>query len=141
MPNYLHLPVGYHGRSSSVVVSGHKVRRPRGQTQLEEGKPPVYAECKALDFELEMAFFVGGPETNVGEPVSINQAHDHIFGMVIMNDWSARDFQRWEYVPLGWSSLNILIYKSSIFKNKNLINKNQVRLRPKIFVQVFHHGL
>lgn len=101
MPNYLHLPVGYHGRSSSVVVSGHDVRRPRGQTQLEEGKPPAYSACRALDFELEMAFFVGGPETQVGEPVAVDRAHEHIFGMVIMNDWSARDFQKWEYVPLG----------------------------------------
>ena len=101
MPNYLHLPVGYHGRSSSIVVSGHNVRRPRGQMQLEEGKPPVYGECRALDFELEMAFFVGGAETNIGEPIPVEKAHEHIFGMVIMNDWSARDFQKWEYVPLG----------------------------------------
>jgi fumarylacetoacetase len=100
MPNWLHLPVGYHGRASSVVVSGTPVRRPVGQTQPDETKPPVFGPCKALDFELEMAFFVG-PGNLLGEPIPVHRAHEHIFGMVLMNDWSARDIQKWEYVPLG----------------------------------------
>ncbi len=101
MPNWLHLPVGYHGRSSSVVVSKTPIRRPVGQTQPVEDKPPIFGPCKLLDFELETAFFVGGPSTNLGEPISVEKAHEHIFGMVLMNDWSARDIQKWEYVPLG----------------------------------------
>ena len=100
MPNWLHLPVGYHGRASSVVVSNTPIRRPVGQTQPVENHPPVFGPCKLLDFELEMAFFVGAGN-NLGEPIPIKQAHEHIFGMVIMNDWSARDIQKWEYVPLG----------------------------------------
>lgn len=100
MPNWLRLPVGYHGRSSSVVISGTPVRRPCGQSQPDESKPPVYGPCKALDFELEMAFFVG-PGNKLGEPIPAQNAHEHIFGMVLMNDWSARDIQKWEYVPLG----------------------------------------
>lgn len=101
MPNWLHLPVGYHGRASSVVVSDTPIRRPLGQTLPVEDKPPVFGPSKLLDFELEMAFFVGGPSTNLGEPIPISQANEHIFGMVLMNDWSARDIQKWEYVPLG----------------------------------------
>ncbi|XP_031559131.1 fumarylacetoacetase-like [Actinia tenebrosa] len=100
MPNWKHLPVGYHGRASSVVVSGTPVRRPSGQTRADDTKPPVFGPCKLLDFEMEMAFFVG-PANNLGEPISIDKAQDHIFGMVLMNDWSARDIQKWEYVPLG----------------------------------------
>jgi len=100
MPNWLHLPVGYHGRSSSVVVSGTPVRRPCGQTRADDTKPPVFGPCKLMDFELEMAFFVG-PENKLGETVTAANAHEHIFGFVIMNDWSARDIQKWEYVPLG----------------------------------------
>jgi fumarylacetoacetase len=100
MPNWLHLPVGYHGRSSSVVVSGTDFRRPSGQSQPDETKPPVFGPCKLLDFELEMAFFVG-PGNKLGEPILAKNAHEHIFGMVLMNDWSARDIQKWEYVPLG----------------------------------------
>uniref|UniRef100_A0A914WYG7 Fumarylacetoacetase n=1 Tax=Plectus sambesii TaxID=2011161 RepID=A0A914WYG7_9BILA len=101
MPNWTWLPVGYHGRASSVVVSGTPVRRPWGQTKADEAKEPSFGTCKLLDFELEMAFFVGGPPTVLGEIVPINKAQDHIFGMVLMNDWSARDIQKWEYVPLG----------------------------------------
>ncbi|XP_015766710.1 PREDICTED: fumarylacetoacetase-like [Acropora digitifera] len=100
MPNWVHLPVGYHGRASSVVVSGTPVRRPMGQTRPDDTKPPVFGPCRLLDFELEMAFFCG-PGNSLGEPISIDKAQDHIFGMVIMNDWSARDIQKWEYVPLG----------------------------------------
>ncbi|XP_067327543.1 fumarylacetoacetase isoform X2 [Anolis sagrei] len=100
MPNWLHLPVGYHGRASSVVVSGTPIRRPVGQMKPDEAKPPVFGASRLLDIELEMAFFVG-PGNKLGEPVSIGEAHKHIFGMVLMNDWSARDIQKWEYVPLG----------------------------------------
>ena len=101
MPNWKHIPVGYHGRASSVIVSGTPVRRPNGQMRPLEDKPPVYGPCKLLDFELEMAFFVGGPTNELGNPISIDKAHERIFGMVVMNDWSARDIQKWEYVPLG----------------------------------------
>ncbi|KAL4613279.1 fumarylacetoacetase [Arapaima gigas] len=100
MPNWLRLPVGYHGRASSVVVSGTPIRRPMGQMRPDPTQPPVFGQCKQLDFELEMAFFVG-PGNKLGEPIPIEKAHEHIFGMVLMNDWSARDIQAWEYVPLG----------------------------------------
>lgn len=100
MPNYLHLPVGYHGRASSVVVSGTPVRRPHGQTTPGEGLAPVFGPSKLLDIELEVAFFVG-PGNPLGTPVPVGEAGDHVFGLVLMNDWSARDIQKWEYVPLG----------------------------------------
>lgn len=102
-PNWLHLPVGYHGRSSSIVMSGTNVRRPCGQLQADRADPSkgsVFGPCQVLDFELEMAFFVG-PPNNLGEPIPMSKAEDHIFGVVLMNDWSARDIQKWEYVPLG----------------------------------------
>ncbi|MBN3306187.1 FAAA Fumarylacetoacetase, partial [Amia calva] len=100
MPNWLRLPVGYHGRASSVVVSGTPLRRPQGQMRPDPTQPPVFGQCKQLDIELEMAFLVG-PGNKLGEPIPIDKAHEHIFGMVLMNDWSARDIQAWEYVPLG----------------------------------------
>lgn len=100
MPNWKHLPVGYHGRASSVVVSGTPLRRPVGQQRPDDSKPPVFGPCKLLDFELEMAFFTG-PGNKLGEPITMETAHEHIFGMVLMNDWSARDIQKWEYIPLG----------------------------------------
>ncbi|PIK49163.1 hypothetical protein BSL78_13944 [Apostichopus japonicus] len=98
-PNWKHLPVAYHGRSSSVVISGTPIRRPCGQLKPADD-PPSLGACKLFDFELEMGFFVG-PGNNLGDPIKINKAQDHIFGMVLMNDWSARDIQKWEYVPLG----------------------------------------
>lgn len=100
MPNWRHLPVGYHGRASSIVVSGTDVKRPNGQTLPPDSKQPVFGPTKRLDFELEMAFVVG-KNTQIGDSVSIENAEDHIFGMTVFNDWSARDIQRWEYVPLG----------------------------------------
>lgn len=100
MPNWLHLPVGYHGRASSVVVDGTPVVRPCGQTVPDESKPPVYGPSRLLDYELEVAFFVGSGN-ELGKPIRVDQAQDHIFGIVLMNDWSARDIQKWEYVPLG----------------------------------------
>jgi len=99
MPNWLHLPVGYHGRASSIVVSGTDVRRPSGQLNPEDG-PPVHGASRLLDFELEMGFFVG-PGNEMGTTIPITDTPDHIFGMVLVNDWSARDIQKWEYVPLG----------------------------------------
>lgn len=100
MPNYLHLPVAYHGRASSVIPSGVDVHRPRGQILPPGSDTPVFASCRLLDFELEMGFFVAG-ESELGRPVSVDRAADHIFGFVIVNDWSARDIQKWEYQPLG----------------------------------------
>lgn len=103
-PNWLHLPVGYHGRASSVFVSGVNVVRPTGQLQKDAVDPKqgsTHGACRLLDFELEMAFFVGGAGLAPGQTLSMDQAEDHIFGLVLMNDWSARDIQKWEYVPLG----------------------------------------
>eukprot|EP00298_Acanthocystis_sp_HF-20_P006410 c16281_g1_i1.p1 GENE.c16281_g1_i1~~c16281_g1_i1.p1 ORF type:complete len:439 (+),score=194.12 c16281_g1_i1:49-1317(+) len=100
MPNWLHLPVGYHGRSSSVVVSGTDLRRPCGQLKNDDEDAPKFGPSRLLDYELEMAFFVG-PGNDLGRPITIEEADNHIFGMVLMNDWSARDIQKWEYVPLG----------------------------------------
>jgi len=99
MPNWLHLPVGYHGRASSVVVSRTDVIRPRGQVKPEDA-PPEFIPSRQLDFELEMGFFIG-TGNELGQPISIKNASEHIFGMVLLNDWSARDIQRWEYQPLG----------------------------------------
>lgn len=98
-PNWVHLPVGYHGRASSVVISGTDVRRPKGQVTADQ-KTPQWSECKRLDLELEMGAFVG-KSNKLGEPVKIDNANEHIFGYVLLNDWSARDIQIWEYVPLG----------------------------------------
>jgi fumarylacetoacetase len=100
MPNWKWLPVAYHGRASSVVVSGNEVRRPKGQIKSPDAPSPVFGPSKSLDYELEMAFLIG-PGNSLGQPVPIDQATDHIFGFVLMNDWSARDIQAWEYQPLG----------------------------------------
>lgn len=102
LPNWRWLPVGYHGRASSVVVSGTPIRRPKGQILLPGGQPdtPVYAASRQMDFELEVAFVVG-KANELGQPISVDDAEDHIFGLLLFNDWSARDIQRWEYVPLG----------------------------------------
>ena len=100
LPNWKHMPVGYHGRASSIVVSGTPLRRPLGQTRPDPEAPPTFAPSRLLDFELEMAFitFDGKP---LGERITTSEAEDHIFGLVLFNDWSARDIQKWEYVPLG----------------------------------------
>ncbi len=100
MPNWKWLPIAYHGRASSIVPSGTEVRRPHGQIKPPDADAPVFSASRALDFELETAFFIG-PPNELGEPVPIAQAVDHIFGLVLMNDWSARDIQTWEYQPLG----------------------------------------
>lgn len=100
LPNWKHLPVGYNGRSSSIVVSGTPVRRPCGQTRPDDNEPPVYGPSRLLDIELEMGFFTG-PGNRQGEAIPVGRTPDHIFGLVLVNDWSARDIQKWEYVPLG----------------------------------------
>lgn len=101
LPNWKSLPVGYHGRSSSIVVSDTPFRRPRGQYTGDDQMKADFGPSKLLDFELEMGFFVGGSETQLGCPIKIKDADEHIFGMVLVNDWSARDIQKWEYIPLG----------------------------------------
>ncbi len=100
MPNWLHLPVAYHGRASSVVLSDQPIRRPQGQTKPADADAPIFGPSRLLDFELEMGFFVG-PGNELGRPLSVQDAREHIFGLVLVNDWSARDIQTWEYQPLG----------------------------------------
>jgi len=100
LPNWKHIPVGYHGRASSIIVSGQDIHRPCGQTMPLNADAPVYGPTARLDFELEMAFVIG-QSTGLGDTVSTEQAEDYIFGLSLFNDWSARDIQKWEYVPLG----------------------------------------
>lgn len=100
LPNWKHIPVGYHGRSSSIVISGTDIHRPKGQLMPPDAEAPIYSESKRMDFELEMAFIIG-KSTKLGDTISTADAEEHIFGMVAFNDWSARDIQKWEYVPLG----------------------------------------
>ncbi len=100
LPNWKHIPVGYHGRASSIVVSGEPIHRPKGQTLPIGADKPVFGPTQRLDFELEMGF-ITGKNTNLGESVSTSEAEEYIFGLILLNDWSARDIQKWEYVPLG----------------------------------------
>ncbi len=100
LPNWLHLPVAYDGRASSIVVSGTAFHRPMGQLKPSENEPPIHAACQQLDTEVEVAFVVGAANA-WGEPITVQRAPDCIFGMVLLSDWSARDIQKWEYVPLG----------------------------------------
>lgn len=100
LPNWKHLPVGYHGRASSVVVSGTPIRRPNGQVLPKGADQPIFQPSARLDFELEMAFIIG-KGSQLGDPISTSTASDYIFGLALFNDWSARDIQQWEYVPLG----------------------------------------
>ncbi len=100
LPNWKYIPVGYHGRASSIVVSGTPLYRPKGQQKPKDDEPPVFGPCKLLDFELEMAFITYEGKA-IGDSISTDEADDHIFGMCLFNDWSARDIQKWEYVPLG----------------------------------------
>lgn len=99
LPNWKHLPVGYHGRASSIIVSGADIHRPKGQTKPADAAP-VFGPSQRMDFELEMGFIIGKKST-LGDSISTKNAEDHIFGLVLFNDWSARDIQKWEYVPLG----------------------------------------
>ena len=100
LPNWLHLPVAYHGRASSVILSGTDIVRPKGQTKTPDAPAPSFGNSKRLDFELEMGVFIGAGN-NLSEAVSVNAAEDHVFGLALVNDWSARDIQTWEYQPLG----------------------------------------
>ncbi|MEO0471143.1 MAG: fumarylacetoacetase [Bacteroidota bacterium] len=100
LPNWRHIPVGYHGRASSIIVSGTPIHRPKGQVMPKDADAPIYQASGRLDFELEMAFVIG-KENTLGDPIATTEAKDYIFGMVLFNDWSARDIQKWEYVPLG----------------------------------------
>ncbi|KAK8859722.1 Fumarylacetoacetase [Apiospora arundinis] len=138
-PNYTHLPVGYHGRASSIVVSGTPVRRPWGQILLDpaaEPKQPTTAPCRRLDFELELGCFIS-KSNEQGTPVGIDEAEHHIFGYVLLNDWSARDIQSWEYVPLGpFNSKNfastispwvVLADALEPFRTKGIENKTPVQ--------------
>ncbi len=100
MPNYKWIPIGYHGRASSIVPSGSQIRRPSGQTMADGAEAPTFGPSKVLDYELEVGFFIREGNEQ-GQPVSISEAENHIFGLCLVNDWSARDIQRWEYQPLG----------------------------------------
>jgi fumarylacetoacetase len=100
MPNWLHMPIGYHGRSSSIIVSGQPIHRPKGQVVPKDSETPIFSETKLLDIELEMAYIIG-KSTELGETISTAEAEDHVFGLLLFNDWSARDIQKWEYQPLG----------------------------------------
>jgi fumarylacetoacetase len=100
LPNYKWVPIAYHGRASSIRVSGARIRRPAGQIVPRPGEPPVLAACRRLDFELELGVFVG-PGNALGQPIPVADAEEHVFGLCLLNDWSARDLQAWEYQPLG----------------------------------------
>ena len=100
LPNWLHIPIGYHGRSSSIIPSGIPIHRPQGQSLPEGSTEPVFGPSKFIDFELEMAFITTAAN-DLGEPIPVNEAEEYIFGLVLFNDWSARDIQSWEYAPLG----------------------------------------
>ncbi|MDH3795449.1 MAG: fumarylacetoacetase [Flavobacteriaceae bacterium] len=100
LPNWLHIPVGYHGRSSTIITTDIPIHRPKGQTMPKGADTPVFGPSKMVDFELEMAFITTDANT-MGESIPVNEAEDYIFGLVLLNDWSARDIQKWEYVPLG----------------------------------------
>ncbi len=100
LPNWKHIPIGYHGRASTIVIDGTEIHRPVGQTMGDQSAHPTFGPSRLVDFELEMAFIVG-KENKLGEAIPIDDTHNYIFGMVLFNDWSARDIQKWEYVPLG----------------------------------------
>jgi fumarylacetoacetase len=100
LPNYKYVPIGYHGRASSIVPSGTPIKRPKGQNRSDAEKPPIYIPCRNLDYEMEVGFFVG-KGNDLGETIPIEKAEQHIFGLCLVNDWSARDVQAWEYQPLG----------------------------------------
>jgi len=100
LPNYKYVPIGYHGRASSIVISGTDIKRPKGQNRTDQEAPPVFIPCKSLDYEMEVGFFVG-QGNELGTSIPIGEAEKHIFGLCLVNDWSARDIQAWEYQPLG----------------------------------------
>jgi fumarylacetoacetase len=101
LPNYRHVPIGYHGRASTIVVDGTPIARPAGQRKRPDADAPLFGPSQMLDFELELAFLTGGPDTPLGRPMPIADVRDHVYGYVLLDDWSARDIQAWEYQPLG----------------------------------------
>lgn len=143
LPNWKHIPVGYHGRASSVVLSGTPLHRPKGQQKPKDDEGPVFGPSKLLDFELEMAFitYEGKP---LGDSISTKEADDYIFGMVLFNDWSARDIQKWEYVPLGpflaknfGSSVSAWVVTLDALENFRVKGPNQ---DPKVFPYLEYEG-
>eukprot|EP00210_Caulerpa_lentillifera_P008219 g7847.t1 len=113
-PNWVHLPVAYHGRASSVVISGTDIIRPHGQVKDPQTNTPLFQPSSKLDYELEMGLFIG-PGNPLGKPIDIDSAMDHAFGVVLLNDWSARDIQQWEMLPLGpFNSKNFVSFSYSI---------------------------
>jgi fumarylacetoacetase len=130
--NWLHIPIGYHGRSSSVVVKGDVIR-PHGQSKPPGAEKPQFGECKRLDFELEIGVFVGGKTNHIGHPLKVNKAWDNIFGLVLLNDWSFRDFQTWEYVPLGpFTSKNGITTISPWIVTLEALEGAKVELPPQV---------
>jgi len=101
LPNYRYVPIGYHGRASTIVIDGTPIARPAGQRKRPDADVPVVGPSQMLDFELELAFLTGGPDTPIGQPTPIDAVRDHVYGYVLLDDWSARDLQAWEYQPLG----------------------------------------
>jgi fumarylacetoacetase len=101
LPNYRYVPIGYHGRASTIVIDGTPIPRPTGQRKAPDAEAPVVGPAQMLDFELELAFLTGGPDTLLGTPVPIDAVREHVYGYVLLDDWSARDIQAWEYQPLG----------------------------------------
>ncbi len=143
LPNWKYIPVGYHGRSSSIILSGQEIYRPKGQQKPNETEPPVFGPCKLLDFELEMAFitYEGKP---LGDSISTKEAEDYIFGMVLFNDWSARDIQKWEYVPLGpFLAKNFASSMSAWIVTLDALEPFRVNGQiqdPKVFPYLEYHG-
>jgi fumarylacetoacetase len=101
LPNYRYVPIGYHGRASTIVIDGTPIARPTGQRKRPDADAPVVGPAEMLDFELELAFLTGGPDTPLGQPVPIDAVRERVYGYVLLDDWSARDLQAWEYQPLG----------------------------------------
>lgn len=129
--NWLYLPVGYHGRRSSVVVSGHDVKRPWGQTKAPTAQNPSFSICKRFDIELEVGAVLGGPANKLGYPINVNEAEDRLFGLVLLNDWSARDIQGWEYVPLGpFGAKNCITSISPWIVTTDALEQFRVPLEP-----------
>ena len=139
LPNWRHLPVGYHGRAGTVVVSGTPVRRPQGQAKPPDADVPAYGPSRRLDIELELGFVVGVP-SRLGEPVPTGAFADHVFGVVLVNDWSARDIQAWEYVPLGpflgksfATSISAWVTPLALLEDRRVAAPPRIRSRSRTF--------
>lgn len=132
-PNWVHLPVGYHGRSSTVVTDGTEIVRPRGQVKKSKDEDlSIFSECKRLDYEVEMGVILG-KSNPMGKPIKVSEAEDYIFGFVLMNDWSARDIQAWEYVPLGpFDAKNFATTISAWIVTKEALSPFKVKLEEQV---------